>query len=204
MLSLAAASASSLSLGRAVAPDFDAGGSEPLRHLAADRARGAGDPRHLPGKFVRRHDHLYRGCTHPAPCFARRRSFPRKRESAVTTRRLASIAPREGRVAAASGRVGRKDLTNDSQSTKGSCTRMVSSRFGLVESSATGASISSSSAPHIFDALGGKLGPGAGAARRFRPALHASRRSARRGPALLVPPADSRSRGRRACSRRRS
>ncbi len=31
------------------------------------------------------------------------------------------------------------------QSTKGSCTRMVSSRFGLVESSATGAPISSSS-----------------------------------------------------------
>ena len=48
---------------------------------------------------------------------------------------------------------------------------MVSSRFGLVESSATGASISSSSAPHIFDALGGQLGPGAGALRRLRPAL---------------------------------
>jgi len=32
--------------------DLDAGGSEPPDDLAADRARGAGDPRHLPGKFL--------------------------------------------------------------------------------------------------------------------------------------------------------
>ena len=36
-------------------PDLDAGGGEPLRHLAADGARGTGDPRHLPGKFMFRH-----------------------------------------------------------------------------------------------------------------------------------------------------
>ena len=39
-------------------PDLDAGRGEPLRHLAADGAGRPGDPRHLPGKFVRH-------CAHP-------------------------------------------------------------------------------------------------------------------------------------------
>ena len=49
---------------------------------------------------------------------------------------------------------------------------MVSSRLGLVESSATGAPISSSSRRTYLIALGRQFRPGARASGRFRPALH--------------------------------
>ena len=90
------------------------------------------------------------------------------------------------------------------QSANGSRTRIVSSRSGLVETSATGQRISSSIAADVFDRLRRQLGPAARAGGRFAPARHRLVDRLDRGLVGGMRRADSRAPCRRAGSRCRS
>ncbi len=113
-----------------------------------------------------------------------------ERDSTALAVRGDRLAPRNG--AAAPPR----------QPSKGFCTRIVSSRSGLVESSATGAPISSSMRRTYLIACAGRSAQERAPARRAAASPRSSRRSARRAPARPGSPADSRWSRRRAGSRR--